>query len=345
MHFSNSNLLRLKTKPTTLLSLYGSSITSLLCVITEEFRILIISRPLIGAYIGLNLAVYRNLIFERASSQAAFQTIILCSSLVFSCGGAWIPTLGYFFLDSVGWMKFLLMTSLPVFLPAVFILHLCSFDDQVVHHQLQSDTESDTAKVNKVPNIKIRLVKASIFNFTVWYKDWGTILLFPALLQQYNQTQTGGSHCNAAVRGPELLFLALVNGAALAGKSSANLFSGLVSWRLVSVSLAAVSLSSYTSILLNQSTFMIMLVMSVLIKIASGMNMFYTENISYDERYFGTRYLSLASAITLGAGITGGMLGITIVSMATPPIAVLCAMVISGVEVLATLSMYEQDQL
>ena len=319
-------------------------------MITEEFRILIISRPLIGAYMGLNLAVYRNLIFERASSQPAFQTIILCSSLVFSCGGAWIPTLGYFLLDSLGWMKFLLMTSLPVFLPAVFILHLYNFekahfDDEVVHHELQSDTESDTFKVKKVPNIKIRLIKASIFNFTVWYKDWGTVLLFPALLQQYNQTQTGGSHCNAAVRGPEFLFLALVNGAALAGKSSANLFSGLVSWRLVSVSLAAVSLASYTSILLNQSTFMIMLGMSVLIKIACGMNMFYTENISYDERYFGTRYLSLASAITLGAGITGGMLGITIVSMVTPPIAVLCAMVISGVEVLATLSMYEQDQL
>ena len=319
-------------------------------MITEEFRILIISRPLIGAYIGLNLAVYRNLIFERASSQPAFQTIVLCSSLAFSCGGAWIPTLGYFLLDSVGWMKFLLMTSLPVFLLAVFILHLYNFRvphlvDSAVYHQLQSDTESGIVRVKKVPHIKIRLIKASFFNFTVWYKDWGTILLFPALLQQYNQTQTGGSLCNAAVRGPELLFLALVNGAVLAGKSCANLFSGLVSWRLMSVSLAALSLASYTSIFLNLSSFVIIFVMSVAIKIACGMNIFSAENISYDERYFGTRYLSLASATSLGAGITGGILGTAVVSMATPQIAMLCAMVISGVEILASLSMYEQDQL
>ena len=40
-------------------------------------------------------------------------------------GGAWVSKFGWLILDLVGWRNFVLLTSIPLFLPPIFMLHCC----------------------------------------------------------------------------------------------------------------------------------------------------------------------------------------------------------------------------
>ena len=52
-------------------------------------------------------------------------------------GAGWVGILGYLVLGSLNWRFFIVLTSVPFFIPAIILLHLCL-------PETKSETESDT---------------------------------------------------------------------------------------------------------------------------------------------------------------------------------------------------------
>ena len=289
------------------------------------------------------MSVFNVLIAERASSKKVFGTILFGSNLIFTFGGVLIPTLGYFLLDVVGWRFFVLMASLPVFVPAILILHFF----MVAPLSYVSDCESEVKfqSAHKVLDSITRICKMSIFKAALTYHGWGTILLLPSLIQLSNTTEAEQSctHCEAVTE--EFPALALANGAAVLGGLVAIKMRKRVNFRLVFTLLAAANVLSYTAIFLIEQNLIIIVITSISVMFSYGMTQMAASYIMYDERYFGTRNLTLACGITTGFGMVGGASGATVASLATPWIAVISGLAVSVVEIIVTMSMYEQDQL
>ena len=110
----------------TLISLYLSSISTIVFAIVANYIELLLSRALLWFSIGLNFAVHCVMIAQLISNKAFLDDIVIISSLMYSVGGAWFTSvLGYLLLDVVGWRIFILLTSLPFFIPPIIMLHLC----------------------------------------------------------------------------------------------------------------------------------------------------------------------------------------------------------------------------
>ena len=118
-----------------------------------------------------------------------------------------------------------------------------------------------------------------------------------------------------------------------------------VNFRLVFTLLAATNVLSYTAMFLIEQNLIIIVITSISVMFSYGMTQMAASYIMYDERYFGTRNLTLACGITTGFGMVGGASGATVASLATPWIAVISGLAVSVVEIIVTMSMSEQDQL
>ena len=346
-------LFRLGGKETILLSLYGCSISTIAGVVIGDYYTLLLSRFLIGAFSGLNMAVHCIFMSERMSSKQIFETSLLCLNLVFTFGGVWIPTLGYFLLDVVGWRFFVLLTSFPVFFPAILLLHFCvagpletSPDEEQEAVSEKIDSEGmDSEDVIEVPNFIARLCKISIFGVVVTYQGWGTILLLPALIRLFNIKDVGqsDSNCDGITQGWEFLLLALVNAAADVGRVANFLFRGKIRFRVVFTLLAAATVASYSILFFYQDTLWIIVLTSFIVKLTYGIMAMESEYISFDVNYFGSKMMSIGAGIALGLSILGALAGTAIASFATPGIAALGGLAFNVIQVFNVLSMYERD--
>ena len=317
----------------------------------------IATRAAIGAFIGLNKSVVLVWMAEWASSTIVREQILLGSCVMYTFGAVWVPFLAYLFLEKVGWRIFIVITSVPFFIPPIFALHYFkSFQDEVTSAKdeqitqcVESENEDKPDNENLVgfQDFKARLCKMFLWKATTYYQGWGTILLLPALMQVANLASTREltvGKCDAATKGWEFLLIALVNGAVNLGRLGAHLVRGNIKFRVVYCSLAAVTVMCYTATYYNMTNLAVIVGSNFAVKMIHGAAVMETTTISYNVKYFGTENFALGNGIMAGVGVLAGVGGTAMASFLPPSAAVLAALVIGALQVFAVLLMTEPDQ-
>ena len=347
LNSSKYSYCRLGRRETSLLSLYGGIVSTILCSVVGNYLTLLLSRVLIGFTVGLHLSVCFVLLAEQASSKKVLDILLLVGCLGYSLGSIWVPVLGYCILDLLGWRTFLLIASLPLMIPPILILHLSITSTSKLELSNQAEqSENEETEVLEVPNFKMRLFKVCLFTSINTYNGWGTILLLPALIRRFNikKDEGGGSNCESMTQGTEFLLLAFVFGAAALGRIACPFIRKKIRFRILYSLIAVLILICYMMLLLIQEDLVVIVVMSFVGKFGNGMMSMEKTYMSYDVQYFGTKGLAIGAGIIKGASLMSVVAGTTLVSFASPQIAIIFGLVLSIVQIIVVNSMGERDQ-
>ena len=324
-------------------SLYLSSISTVVCAIVANYTTLLLSRALIGFSVGLNFSVHSVLIAERISSKKILGVIVMILYITYTAGGVWSAILGYLLLDVVGWRIFILLTSLPFFIPPILMLHFSSAltsgpkTGQIVNEQNQKEEEMVI-----VPNFVARITKLGLFGFVVIFQGWLTILLVPTLIQAFKIKEAEpNSDCSVTVtQGKELLLLALVTFAAILGRLFMHFTRNKFSFRKFQVIVALLNVASFGG-MLAQDHLAVVVTTNFIVKFLYGVTGMANGYILFDIDYFGAERFALGSSISLAMNLVGGVVGTTMVAFAPLLSVIITALVLSALQILVVLSMTE----
>ena len=314
-----------------LASLYISIIFMVFCALVPNYSTLLLSRALTGVCVGLNTTTLGVYISESASSRDVYTKGTSLGSFCISAGGGWIALVAYVLLESVGWRIFVLLTSVPVFIPPILMLHCC-LEDSVPGNSNVVNTETEAGSTDiptTVDNFNIRLFMTSTFSFINDFQNFAAILLLPALIRLLNGqdldlmkgTDLTGErsnsttsfptdhYCASAVHGTQFLIIALVTGGANSlGGLAGYLISGKGSFRIAQGLLAMVITMCYGVLMLRSGMVVTALAMGIC-QIAHSMMRLEMILVIFDSMYFGTERLNIASATAYFVGGIGGLLG------------------------------------
>ncbi|XP_063687105.1 multidrug resistance protein MdtL-like [Bolinopsis microptera] len=320
-----------------LLSLYLSIVSTVVCAVVANYATLLLSRALIGFCVGLNLSIHTVLIAELVSSKLILADIMLIASLVYTAGGIWCAFLAYLLLEVLGWRTFILFTSLPIFVPPIFMLHFClNKTDAQQAQDLTTNSDSDTEE--KIPNFVARTTKLGLYCAVNSFQGWLTILLVPYLIQALKIDEVGSnSDCSTTViQGLDFLLLALVTFAAVAGRLFVHHVRHLVCFRTLQLIVAVVNVGCFAG-MLAQDNLVVVILTNFIVKFLFGITAMAATYILYDADYFGASGLASGSSIAYGIGLNG-----TVMVSFAPLLSVkVTAIVVSSLQILIVLSMTE----
>ena len=315
--------------------------STVVCAVVANYATLLLSRALIGFCVGLNLSIHTVMIAELVSSKLILADIMLIASLAYTAGGIWCAFLGYLLLEILGWRTFILLTSLPIFVLPIFMLHFClnKTDDQQAQ-DLTANSDSDTEE--KIPNFVARTTKLGLYCAVNSFQGWLTILLVPDLIQALKIDEVGSnSDCSTTViQGLEFLLLALVTFAAIAGRLFVHNVRHLVCFRTLQLIVAVVNVGCFAG-MLAQGSLVVVILTNFIVKFLFGITAMAATYILYDVDYFGASGLASGSSIAYGVGLIGGVFGTVMVSFAPLLSVKVTAIVISSLQILIVLSMTE----
>ena len=325
----------------TLFSLYLSIISTVVCAVAADYPTLLLSRALVGFCVGLNLWVHNIIVTELASSKVVLSYISLMGSTMYTFGGVWIAVLGSILLDMVEWRVFMLLTSLPFFVPPIFMLHFClaeTVDSQIQDEQNEAP-QVDTAAV---PNLVVRLTKLCLYRAVSMFQGWLTILLVPTMIQLFNIRNAGlnGDCHETATQGTELLIVALVTFAAIPGKFFGGFLQKRVSFRKSQVVVGILNLGIFAGMLI-QDNLVVVTVTNFIVKFLYGVSNIATYYILIDKEFFGETKYASASSVACGMGIVGGVAGTATAAFATTLHVTITALVLSALQILLAIAMTE----
>ena len=334
----------------TLISLYLSAISTIVCAIVANYITILLSRALIGFSVGLNFAVHCVMIAELISNQAILDDIVMISSLMYSVGGAWAAVLGYLLLDVVGWRIFILLTSLPFFIPPIFMLHLCFAGksgakvEQIQMEQIQIETEKNQTEIKTVPlpNFVARTTKLGVYCAINTFQGWLTILLVPKLIQLFKiKSAEPNSDCSVTVtQGTELLLLGLVTFAAIIGRLFIHFTRKKLSFRKLQMMVAILNVASFGG-MLAQDHLAVVVTTNFIVKFLFGVTAMASSYILYDVNYFGAERFALGSSVAVAVGLVGGVVGTAMAAFAPLLPLLITAVVLSALQILVVFSMTE----
>ena len=339
----DNNNCRFGRRPVLLVSLYTSVLFTIVCSVEpNNYPALLIARLLIGCCVGLNISTSSVYMAELVSSHAVFARGTTIDSFFFAVGGGWIALLGYLLLDSLSWRVFVLFTSLPVYLPPIFILHYWlqgverPRDDETVPLTNTKLRYADTPA-----NFYSRLGKATVINFVNILQGFGSILLLPELLRLNNQRvvveEDPGLEefkCDSAVQGTQFLVLALITGGShVLGRALGYILIGKIQFRVMQTGLAAIMATCYAALLIDDSVVTVIVAMGVA-NVVYSMTRLELKIMECDIDYFGVKNVAFASGVILGVGHLGAVLGTALAEFTSPRTAVLWTLVGSLVQIL-----------
>ena len=324
-----------------LFSLYLSTVSTVVCATVPNYNTLLISRAFIGFCAGLNFSIHAVLIAELSTNKARLEKTILIGSNMYSVGGLWAGVLGYLLLDVLGWRTFILLTSLPFFIPPIFMLHFCieGLEDP------QGCEEKDQVVQKEeviVPNFVARTAKLATYHAIHVFLGWMTILLVPALIQLFKieESELAADCTVSATQGAELLLLSTVTFAVIPGKIFSHYTRDRISFQKMQVVVALLNVGVF-AIMLAQRNIVAAVVTNFVVKFLYGVANMDFWNIYTDVNYFGTVRFALGSSIAAAMGLAGAVVGTATVSFAPILAAMSTALVLSFLQVLVVLSMNE----
>ena len=326
----------------TLLSLYLSILSSVVCAIVANFATLLLARALIGFAIGLNFSIHNVMIGKLASNKANLDEILMISTPMYSLGGVWSAVLGYLLLEVMGWRTFVLVTSLPVFIPPIAMLHCYLQDESEPEIKDEREEIIPNETQTTVPNYVARVTKIGMFTGTCAFTGLMTILLVPSLIQLLKIKESGtNTDCSVTVtQGAEFLLLGLVTSASVPGRVFIHFVRKKISFRKRQVLVSLVKVGCFVWMLL-QENLAVAVTTNFIVMFLFGATAMESAYIVYDKSYFGTTGFALGCSIATAGGKMGSVGGLALVAFVPPFYAMICAAVISAIQIPVVFSMTE----
>ena len=325
-----------------LFSLYLSVLSTVICAIVADYYSLLLSRALIGICIGLGFSTCFVMVAELASKKAILHDILMITSITYGIGGVWSAGLGYLLLDLAGWRIFILLTSIPLFIPPIFMLHFIFVG--TAGEQIQDKENQDIPEVAmNVPNFVARTIKFGLFDAFTIFQGWLTILLVPTMIHMLNiKKAEPNSDCSVTVtQGSELLLLGIVTSASSFGKLFGHLINNMVSFRKSQVIAKLLNVVAFTVMLeVGKESLVVIVLSNFMVKFLFGYSIMAQTYVAADFDYFGADF-ALASGISISIGVAGGMLGTAMIAFTPISYVIITAIVISALNVPLVLSMSE----
>ena len=287
---------------------------------------------------------------ELAGSKEIFDKIVFAGAVMLSIGGAWCGVLGFFLLDCLGWRVLLLLTSLPLFIPAIFMIHFI-FDEESdpslgqENYDVQKFQDDNLNNMTS-QNFLVRVLKLGLFSAITTFQGWGLIVLVPTMIQLLKIQEAGPNpDCHVTVtQGAELLLVALVTSAAIPGRLFVYFTRNKFSFRVVQLCVAMLNVVCFT-IMLLQDTRACIVVTNLTVKLMYGASAMAARYLVYDKRYFGESKFALGCGVTHSLKLFGGVAGTALVAFSPVSAVLMTCLVLGVLQVLTVLSMKEVQQL
>ena len=285
-------------KTTLLCSLYGSIIFTIFCSLVPNYYTFLLSRALIGLGCGSNMTIIGVFGAKNISSSKILTTFsFIHDCIAFTFGCAWAPLLGWLLLDKLGWRLFVLLTSIPLFIPPIIMLH-CFIDEE------DETTEStnllkDDNRSKSIDNFHVRVLKASLFGGFSSFIGYGSIMLLPSLIRNYNLTNESVevAKCEQVVHGNQYIILAAVNGLAnIIGRPIGFFLRPHFKFIPLQIAFLLGFAISY-GIILTKPGLLVESMMIGIGKMCFSMHMAEQSILHYDVEYFGLAGLCLGGSL------------------------------------------------
>ena len=281
----------------------------------------------------MNLTSSGLLFANGASCQKVYLQGTFVWVIAMAIGSAWVGVLGYFVLGYLSWREFVLLTSIPLFVPPILLLHFSVTEDVQGNSEaieesqgiLESNATAAPKDAGKFPTL--RVVKLSACYFLTAFSVYGLIILWPALLRSVNRSQGIDEEdpCATVVRGSNFLQLALINIGILGGAILGGWLHDRFPFRVVYPTLAAVATAGFVLLFLHQDGYWTLILigftMNVLMHIEDTEIVF----IQYDISFFGRENMNVASSVVLAAEQFGSVFGVSCASFLSPGLEVFIA--------------------
>ena len=260
-----------------------------------------------------------------------------------------MAVLGWLLLDLLGWRVFILLTSVPLFLPPIAILHCCSEVIEIsdsskpgsdVNQSCEPRSDPNQTQEVIVPNISLRILKLSVFHFITTFVWGGALFLLPALIRLDNlKWMLPGRGCvDNVVHGSQFLILAGVMGVAnMVGKPLGYIFRNIFPFKVLQPVLSLIVILSYTFLLIRND----IVIFSVLIgigKLSFAIQEIELGIITYDVEYYGTLHLAVGSAVVVSCSFFGGVVGTSLAAFMNPTIVIVVTIVLGLIQVFVIFS-------
>ncbi|KAL5257363.1 hypothetical protein ACHWQZ_G012335 [Mnemiopsis leidyi] len=329
-----------------LFSLYSSIVSTVFCAIVPNYYTFLLSRALIGMSCGLNSTLIGILCVKNISSKDILPKFsFLHASLAITLGGTWASLLGWLLLDNLGWRVFVLLTSIPIFIPPIFILHCYTRQEVDQEYSSESDPILDRRTEDLSEEIfSIRALKASLFmcfNFCIGY---GSILLLPAIIKQHNLEADYDmfENCEEVVHGHQYLILTGMNGLAnVLGRIIGYPLRSRVSF-VVLQSIVMLGAGISYGIILTKPGLLVESTMMGIGKLCYSIQGVEVGILLYDVDYFGYSRVSLGSALMYTGGEVGALLSTFLAVIIESQIAVLVTLFVIVLQIVLIQSMRER---
>ena len=215
-----------------LAAMYLGIAATIVCSVASNYIFLVVSRILLGFSLALNLATAGVYIAEIASSRDFYTFSITFTSTAYSVGGGWCGFLGYILLERIGWRYFILLTSLPFFIPPLLLLQLYLPETKGLNSESPENKElisaipttnssEETNLIAKTPTQKavvLRILKLTLYLFCNGFMYCGDILLVPVIMRDINKSYDANIPCGAIHGIQFLVITGLFGGCHIVGR-------------------------------------------------------------------------------------------------------------------------------
>ena len=305
-----------------LVSLYGSILFTVLCSVVPNYYTLLLARALIGLGCGLNKVTVGVVGSRNVSSKEILPTFsFLHSGIAFTFGTGWASLLGWFLLDKVGWRKFVLFTSIPLFIPPIVIIHCCIEKESSAPESIA--LIKDQKEDKPVQNFPARVLKACLFGGFNIFIGYGSVMLLPTIIGKYNleplNLEGETVDCeDVVVHGNEYLLLAAVNGLAnILGRPIGFFLRSQVKFILIQTAFMFGFAASY-GFLLTRPGLLVESIMMGIGKLCYSMQGVEKSILHYDVDYFGPSGLALGGALMEVACLLGALISTSLPVLVDP---------------------------
>ena len=355
-------LKRFGEKLTIISSLYLSILFVILCAVVPNYYTLVASRALTGICVGLNICIVGIYLAKNISTKEILtQSLFLSDAFALPIGGAWVSFLGWLLLDYINWRIFVLLTSVPLFVPPILIIHIFMTKKQEEVSLGDSDklkcsaandksipTENEGLMENQrysIPNFYTRVFKSSLFAFCTHCIGFGSIILVPWVMRSF---KINGVHedevdkCIDTVHGNDFLILVIVTGAVnIIGRPVGYFLWNRVKF-LIFQSTVTATMALCFAIILATDNYIASVILLAVIKFCFSVQSVEMTMLLFDYDYFGKSGLEYGCVITAASGCFGGAAGTFFGAFLHPNSAVMASFGIACVELLVICFMRER---
>ena len=351
---------RLGERLTLIISLYLSIVFAIICAIVPNYYTLLLSRTLTGICVGLNGCTSGIFLAKLGSSkEIVSKGSFLAEALAMPVGATWVSVLGWLFLGLVDWRVFILLTSLPLFVPPLLILHFY-FDEK--HMTQREDAEDDLPRKESdavpatesdrlidgqdIPNFAARVLRASLLLFSNFCLGYATIILVPWLIRSNkvasHLNEASKSKCDYVVQGDDFLILTMVTGVPnIIGALLGYALWGRVKFLVLQITITIIMALGF-GIILFQPGFAASMVLLALSKLCYSMQGAELAILHFDRDYYGEQRFELGSCLTGAAANMGGLVGTSLAAFLDPYYAISVFLVVAVGEILTICFMRER---